>query len=499
MSLREKIHEALVWGVGFRVFRDALQFGLMLVLVRRLDPSDYGLWGLQGSVIGFLGLASAKNFIAHIVQVRSDDEVHEQDHFTAGMVIQTAMFAVTNLVAVGLRFSDTYRSITPLLHVVSLGFMIELLGELRARLLERRLEFKRQRLLMAGGLVLTSILALVLAMSGAGVYALIVPPLLASLPFAWDSISRGRFRPSWQFNLERYRATVRFALARIGSGGLNGIRDLAQNGLIVHFFSFSTLGIYGRAVALGNLICANLASQFMSNLYPILTRYEDGSADYRRAAGLLLRGVTWLVAPIAAILALLAAPVVHTVYGTKWDAVIPLLPVAMVENFVRTLAYILYTLLLAAQRHRHCFHQDVVMLVLVAGALAVGLPAGPQYYLLLLASATAVGGTIMLWRLLKEKLLEASAVAVAFGPAAGGVVVAYVALGCTAAAFGLNPSGLIDAITLGGVFLATYIAVVRIGFALYLEELVRYLPSGDLMARLLGFPAPVVLPGTESV
>ena len=490
MSLRAKAFEALLWGTGFRIFRDLLQFGLMLVLVRILAPAEYGRYGLLTSVVGFLGLFAAKNFFGYFLQVRRDSALHLQDHFTAGAAIQGVLFVVANALALLLRASDTYRPIAPLLHVTSLLFLIELPGEFCSKLLERQLAFRRLRTLGAVALVVTASVALAMALSGAGVWALVVPPLLASLPFAWELLWRQRFRPTWEFHPDHFRPTALFTAARIASGGLNGARELLQNGLVVRFFGFATLGVYGRAVGLGNLLCASVASQFVSNLYPVLTRSDVASPAFQRASGLLLRGVTWLVVPVAAVLGLLAAPVVQTVYGARWDAVIPLMPVAMVENVVRSVAATLYALLLAAQQQRRCLLQDSLVLLLVLGCLVFGLPGGVRRYLALLAVAEACGGALMVWWLVKGNVLDWKAVAVAGWPAFAAGLAGSGVVWVGSRLLGEAARHLPVAALLGVGCVVVYGAVIRVGFPRQLLELLELLPGGGWVAQVLWLRMP---------
>jgi len=496
VKLRQKTREALLWGAGFKVFRDLLQFAVMLVLVRLLEPGDYGKWGLLASLTGFFGLVSAKSFFTHLLQVRREADVHPQDHFTAGLAIQGALFLVVNVAAVVLRRSDTYGAIAPLLHIASLGLLIELPGELWARLLERRLEFRRQRVLLAIGLLMVSALSLGLAFAGGGVLALVIPPLLLSLPFGWDYLRNERFRPSWEFDRKRYLPTVRFTLARIASGSLNGVRDLAQSALMVRLAGFASLGYFGRVVGLGNMFCAGIASQLVANVYPVLTRHEAHTPGFRRASGLMLRGVAWIAVPSAVLLALYAGPVVTLVYGKKWEAVIPLLPVAMAENLVRAVASTVYMLLLAAGQNRRCVQQDVLVLVLALGALALGLPLGLGRYLALLSFAEAIGAVVMIAWLLRSGGLELRGVALALGPAVIGSGLAVVAALASGALLGKMNDGIVEVTSGVAVFVVVYVAVLRVFFARRLAELAGYAPGGERLARLL-LLEPVV-EGTEN-
>lgn len=483
-GIRHKAREALLWGGGFRVFRDLLQFAVMLALVRLLTPADYGRWGLLNSVLGFMGLVSAKTLFAHIVQVRDDEPLHLQDHFTAGTVLQCAFVVVVNIVALLLRLSSTYSPITPLLHVASLGLLLEPLADFWTRILERRLEFRRQRSLLAIGLLLSGSGALVMAAAGAGVWSLVVPPLLTGLPVAADLLLRERWRPDWTFSMERYRPALGFGVTRAASGSLNGVRDLLQSTLMVRLFGFATLGVYGRAIGLGDRLGSSIAAQAVSSLYPVLTRYPPGSPGFRRAAGMILRGTLWLVFPACGALALLAQPVVTLLYGHKWDAVVPLLPTAALETAVRATAATAYSMLLAAGHQRRCLQQDAMMLALALLALSIGLPRGPAVYLLLVAGAETAGLVLMLHWLLRDGALGRAELVLAAVPPSMATSAAAL-IGFLASHVTGGPGGWAPLAVTAAAFALSYVLALRLFFPKPLQEIVAFLPGARTIDRAL--------------
>ncbi len=105
---------AVLWNTGFTLFRDLLQFGLTLILVRLLAPQEYGQSGLVNSIIGFLMIFSFRSFVLHALQTRHEEEADFQLHFTAGAFIQSSLFLIVNLIALGLRWVPAYAEITPL-------------------------------------------------------------------------------------------------------------------------------------------------------------------------------------------------------------------------------------------------------------------------------------------------------------------------------------------------------------------------------------------------
>lgn len=489
MSLAHHAKSAVIWNAGFNIFRNLLQFGVMLVLVRLLAPATYGQFSLVNSIIGFIGIFSFTNFISHALQVKTDEEAHLQEHFTAGAFLQIGMCLVANLVAVALRWFPTYAPVAPLVHVMSLTFLLEWPCEVRRKMIERQFDWRTLRLLHGAGLLLTAMVAIGLAWLGAGTFALLVPGMMVTLPFIYDLFFRQHWRPTWVWSWKAYQPAWRFGLTRIGSGmTLNG-RQLLESGLLSAMLGFATLGVFNRSIGLAQMFCYQVATQLIYAIYPVLTRVEGGADNALRVGGLVLRTVAWTVLPVAVCFGVLAQPVVETVYGAKWMGVVPLLPWAMAYSALASLVYVGYMLLLARQRQQKCLVADVLSLAGTGLSLWLALPHGVVAYLM-----SIVGVQLIIMTLLAFWLHECHAVAwrgvgAALLPAIISSGVA--ALGATALlrfTFGFKPDNFWHAMEWGVVFLPLYLVVLRLGFLNQLSALVHYFPARDRIGRLLLLP-----------
>lgn len=483
IDLRKTAQSAVIWNTGFNLFRDLLQFAVMLVLVRLLDASAYGQFSLVTSIIGFITIFSFNNFVAHTLQVQTDTETHYQEHFTAGAVLQLGMFVVANLVALIVRWLPAYASVAPLLHLMSFTFLFEWPCELRRKMIERAFDWRRLRLLHAIGLVLNAALAIVLGLAGAGVYALVIPGMAVTLPFIFDLFVRERWRPTWSWSREKYQAAWNFGLTRIGSGLTVYGKQLLEAAALAGVLGFSSLGILTRGIGLAQIFCQKFSMQLMYAIYPILTRSAGVAGG--RVGILVLQIVAWVVVPIAVCFGITAGPVVHTVYGPKWMAVVPLLPWAMAWGVGASLTHAAYMLLLARQQPRRCLIADVAFLVGTCIALAVALPFGTRAYLIAsscvqfvvlalvlhwLSQINVVTRKSLFWVLVPALASSAIAVGVAFAPLA---------------LLRRDADTLPLAILCAVVFGVFYVVVLRLLFRRSLEDLVHYFPARSVIARAL--------------
>lgn len=484
-SLRKSAQQAILWSAGLNLFRDILQFGQMLILVRLLDPAIYGMAGLATTFINFIGIISFQHVIPHVLQVRGDSQVNYHQHLTAGIVINGLLFLIANAVAFGLQLTSQYVHLQPLIHVLSLTFLMSVPVDMRVKMLERDHNWSRLRSLQMAGIVISIAAGIGMALYGAGVYALIVPGLLASSVFLFDLFLFSGWRPHWQWNYANYRDALHFGFNRAGSNALNGGRALLQNMLITQHFQFSALGQFGRAEGLANMFCGRIAQEVSNALYPVITRAEAYSERFQRISGLVLQSVAWVVIPIAAFFSLEAENIVKLLFGDKWLAVIPLLPLAMANGVTVSIGATAYRLLLANDQSRLCLRSDMLAFAMAATAMLVLIPQGLIPYLIGASVVGAAIASILIVLLIRTRGLQPEKLIAALAPPA----IAAIAGGGlswimkTQLPDNLPPA--LQVLSAGFVFIATYALVLRVLFRAHLAEIMEYLPGGRRIGKLL--------------
>lgn len=486
-SFGARARQAVAWNTGFNLFRDALQFAVMLVLVRLLPAEVYGQFGFLTALISFLTLCSFREFLNHTLQIRDGEPVPYQDHFTAGLVIQGVVFAVANGIAFGLARVPEYAAVAPVLHVMSVLFLLDLPSELRVKMLERALDWRRLRLLHASALVAASLLSVVLAFRGWGVYALLLPTLVVPLPFIYDLLVRARWRPSLSWSWSGFEPASRFGASRILAASLVSGAALLESWWLSWGVGFAMLGIFGRAVGLAQLLCGRLAGMLAQAVYPVLTRMPVGSDVFRRAGAMYVRAIAWVVVPGAALATLLGDTIVRVLYGERWLAVVPLLGFALSAAAAGAIAQTAYTLLLAHGRQDRCLAADAWRFAGTILSLALLLPYGLVYYL---AGMTAVHASalaaIVIW-LRQAGALTGHAVAAALVPPAAATLMALAAIVVVRwpIALGGSAASALSALVFAAVVASTF----RFLFPRELTELVGCMPEQDRLTKWLRLPS----------
>jgi O-antigen/teichoic acid export membrane protein len=189
----------VVWLTSERVTQQALSLILFAVLAPILGPRPYGLFAIVMIFVGFCELILLEGAVEALVTVENLDHLH------------TTVTNLTNsLVALifGLTMSALAPAIALTLHDVEIRNLIWVLAPMPVlstlsavpiAVLRRSLKYKQLAIRSILGLTIGGVFGIVLAMRGAGVWALVLQVLaqrIAELVIAWIAVPV-RFGVAW--------------------------------------------------------------------------------------------------------------------------------------------------------------------------------------------------------------------------------------------------------------------------------------------------------------
>lgn len=464
----------------------------MLFLVRLLSPEIYGQFALAQAIQIFLAVLSVKTIAPFALQARDPMAFDWDLQFTAGAVLNTFVFMLTLSIAAAFYFfpwSDG-KTVGAVLAFMALIFPLEIVGTHYFTWLQAHHEWQRMRLLLLSGSVFGSIVAIISALFGGGVFALAVGNLCFTLPLVIGYLIRRpyptRFEPH---RLPLYQEGRAFGTNRIASASLQTGSGLIENSMLSGIFGFGVLGVYTRSIGLAQITSGRIGPVVTQTLFPVLTRAEPSSERFRRFAGILFQGVLWTSLPAAVFLSLEADRLVRFLYGEKWLDVIPLMAAAAVLLALRGLHLTMNQIMLANFQQKACLRLDIVAAFTMMAVIFSTAFLGPQFYLVALG---AHAGFVLLGTAVVASRGEAIAVGDAIGSVASCIAAVVVAGACIFALPGIavaNPtlSIVLSLAAHGIVFGGVYTLVLRLTAPRKLASLIEVVPLPRLLESLVYF------------
>ncbi len=319
-----RVRAALAWRYGSQIAAQVIAWSSTLMVVRLLDPSDYGLFAMSQVVVAGLNFMNGWGFANSLVQARTVDrrtigQVFAMLLLTNG-VLAIAQLAIAPLAAAYFR----EPMVANILRVQALLYLTTPFIALPSALLSRDLQFRPQALANMIAAIAGAITALVLAYLGFGVWALVYAPIagFGVRGLILSVSSRLLVMPVFDF---------RGAGQIIGFGSaMTAIQLLwivqSQSDVFIAGRAFETyeLGLYAEAVFLTMI----LTSRFLPPLNDVA--FPAYSELYKQGRSLaphfirVMRTVSLVVMPFYIGLALTAPEAVETVFGEKWLPMAPL-------------------------------------------------------------------------------------------------------------------------------------------------------------------------------
>ena len=301
-----------------------INFGVSITLARRLEPEDFGLFGIAFAVIGVFDFARHGGMVVPIIQ--SETITGEQRTtlfwFNAGLGLSLALLAVAMAPLVGHVYADD--RLVPLIAALGLIYLASGVSTQHLALLRRNMRFTAIATCELTALLLAAVLAVWSALHDARYWALIVFQLARELLQSLFFVIAAPWRPGWPT-----RSTMVTPFLR--SGGIMmlheflGYLNFKVDNLIVGWrLGPGALGVYGKAYEFLLLPINQIIAPLSFVVHSSLSRLQREPDAYRT---FLLRAVllaTGLGLPITAFLFANAHTLIVQVLGAQWLASVPI-------------------------------------------------------------------------------------------------------------------------------------------------------------------------------
>lgn len=401
---------------GF-VVRTLIQVASVALLSRLLAPEDFGLIAMIMAVVGVVDLIRDFGLTGAILQRNEISERGWQGLMWLSTGVGLLLTIIVAACAPLLAMLYNEPRLTLLTLVISPTLLLNgLLSPVHARM-QRELRFSTLASIEVMSMVVSVVLAIISALLGFGVWALIVQAGSAQIyrmVALWVASPPSFGRP--QVSRET-RDILKVGGDLLGMQVLNYASRNLDNVLIGNQLGPGPLGQYSRAYSLFMLPMQQLNATIGRVAAPVLSLLQDDHDRYRRYIQGGSRVIGYVTVPAYAVLAGVAQPLTRTLLGEGWEeagVLLSLLSIAGVAQAMGNMQGWLY-LTLGRTRTQFWFFlvtRPVIMLAFVVGlwlgevrglALAYGLV---SIALLVPGYAYAIRGTHVRWRDIVEPMVR---------------------------------------------------------------------------------------------
>lgn len=444
-SLTSRTLIAAKWTYLSTFITAGLQIVVTAVLARLLAPEAFGLVAMATLVLRF-GQYFAQMGVGQAIVQRAE---LGDDHASAGFwssVIIGALFT-TLAWALAPLASQAFGNaeLVSVLRWMSLSFLITGTSTTSFALLRRAMRFKAVAVVEVSAYVAGYGGALVLAATGAGVWALVFAGLCqtAVASVLYNLVARpilvpvGRWQP--------YRELLGFGTTVSFISFLEFVNSNLDTMVVGRFAGAANLGYYTRALSLTGLPMQYMSTSLSKVLLPSFSRAQDDSARVARAYLSVITVFAGIGLPVGLGMSGAAREIVAVLLGPQWGASVPVMRIVAVASVAAMLSHFGGIMLEATARLKEKLTLRLSQLALFGVALLLlgrfGL-VGFAAAFAVSEAAQLVAQTVVISRALS---VSARSLMRAYGPGlAGGVLAAVLLYGESLAGAAMSaPAGIV--------------------------------------------------------
>ncbi|WP_298463746.1 lipopolysaccharide biosynthesis protein [uncultured Erythrobacter sp.] len=294
-----------------------------ILVVRLLEPTDYGLFAMSQVVITALAFLNGSSFATSLVQTERIDERRIAQVFGLLLLFNGSMAAIQFVSAPLAAAYFREPLVADMLRIQAVIFLTVPFTALPSELLARRLEFRKQGQVNMATAVIGAVTALTLAWFDYGVWALVYAPIAMfvtraiGLSIAARLLVRPIFDPRGAWDLVTFGGTLTlcqlFWIVQSQS-------DIVIAGRLLPTYD---LGLYSEALFLTLIVTGRFIppiNEVALAAYSELHRAKKSLGPYFLRTA---RMVMMVSAPIYVGLALTSEAAILTLFGDKWAGMIP--------------------------------------------------------------------------------------------------------------------------------------------------------------------------------
>jgi O-antigen/teichoic acid export membrane protein len=213
-SMLQRVRQAVIWRSGSHIVSQTIAWGSTFLVIRVLDPADYGLFAMTQVMLVLLNVMNGYGMAGALIRAESVSQRQLSQMFGILLLLNGSLallqFAVAPLAAAYYR----QPMVADLLRVQSLLYLLTPFLALPHAILSRRMDFKRPAQVRLVAALVGALTALACAYGGLGVWTLVAAPIalftVEAIGLTW--VARALMWPTFRFDgmtpLVRYGATL---------------------------------------------------------------------------------------------------------------------------------------------------------------------------------------------------------------------------------------------------------------------------------------------------
>ncbi len=364
MNIGDEAKKGVKWTSIAKIVLAAVAILKISVLTRFLETEAFGQMALALFVMGFVGLFMDMGLSSAILHKQNIDKKTYSSLYWLNCLFSIILYLIVFFLSSYIAMFYNDEELGLLIKLIGLGLILSALGRQYKTIEQKNLNFKLISLIEIWSAVLSLVLAIILAIYGYGVYALVFSVLFQQFVSNISFLFFGARKHGllFHFSYPETRPFLKIGIYEVMSNAINYFSRDIDIMLIGKFLGTEVLGGYSLAKQLvfkPLLIINPIITQIAT---PLLAKIQENKEALKSNFLKILSIISTINIPAYFLLIIFATPVVQILYGNAYLDIVPVVRILSIYVFLRALGNPVGSLLIALGRTDIGFQWNLMVL-----------------------------------------------------------------------------------------------------------------------------------------
>lgn len=373
MDYKKRTVRAAGWAFMSKLLSQILSFGVGIVLARLLVPDDFGLIAMAVFFTGIASLMIDVGFGHALIQKQDATDIHFYSIFWLNLFLSLTIGLII-FVSAG-AIADFYgkQELLRIVELLSVVFIFSAFGFIPRLILSKSLNFKYLSTAELVGMIVSGVVAIILANNGFGYWSLVFHILGQHFIIMLLLILVTRWLPRLKFDAHAVRELFGFSFYIFMTRLLQYTAGSIDKMLLGKYVGSYSTGIYDKAQSLMLTPLAAISDSIGSVMFPSMSLIQNDRNRIKDVYIRTTRSIALITFPMMTGMFVVSESFVYSILGEKWSDIIPALKIFCVAGMFSSLATVVPAIYQSLGESRLQFKVNLISQPLRIVAVIVGL------------------------------------------------------------------------------------------------------------------------------
>lgn len=322
-DIKQKAVKGVFWSFCERFGSLLILFAANVVLARMLTPEDFGIVGILMAFVMISQILIDGGLGNALIQRQKITKVDSSTVFYTNIIVATICYGILFFGNEAIAQFFEQPLLAQLIRVLGLVVIIDAFGAVQNNLLMKNIDFKRVTIVKVGAALISTIVAIVAAIFGMGVWSLVIQYVVNSVVKTLLLWILSSWRPILSFSGSSFKTLFGYGSKLLLANVLSETYRNLQVMIIGKFFPKAEVGYYSQAKHLQDVPVTSIMTIVNQVTFPVFSQLQGDMDQLERGLSRSVKILTFLNFPLMMCLVIMAKPIFLLVFGEQWLDSVP--------------------------------------------------------------------------------------------------------------------------------------------------------------------------------